>query len=438
MNLKFTQHTRTIKQWCKSLADTSFIPKVSLSNKMTSKSLPVRAALIGLSSSGTTSWAANAHLPVLKTPAGRSKIAITALLNSSVEAAKAAIQKHEFPATTKAYGGPEDLAADPDIDFVICNTRVDKHREVIMPSIKAGKDVYVEWPIASNKDHIQEIVEAARQSGSRVAVGLQRRWDPAVVKLQEVLDGGKGELGKILSSSVQAFGGIPFRDMMPPGLIYFTDKEIGGNSITIGVGHSMLILLNHSSNKLSNEISVLDSILTVLGPLSPSSIHSKSQIQRPSLGVPDTETQKVTRHITSNVPDLLSLHATLAPSAQTAPNATLAFLFRNGPAFPGDPALTWSINCEKGEIKLVSPTSPFFQFSDNDAAVKIQVHDFASGEVRDVGCEWSKEQIEVPILARDVMGCLFAFVEGREEGDGWVGLEDAARFTEVIGRFVEV
>ncbi|XP_014562073.1 hypothetical protein COCVIDRAFT_22042 [Bipolaris victoriae FI3] len=370
---------------------------------MTSKSLPVRAALIGLSSSGTTSWATNAHLPVLKTPAGRSKIAITALLNSSVDAAKAAIQKHEFPATTKAYGGPEDLAADPDIDFVICNTRVDKHREVIMPSIKAGKDVYVEWPIASNKDHIQEIVEAARQSGSRVAV-----------------DGGKGELGKILSSSVQAFGGVPFRDMMPPGLIYFTDKEIGGNSITIGVGH------------------ILDSILTVLGPLSPSSIHSKSQIQRPNLGVPDTETQKVTRHITSNVPDLLSLHATLTPSAQTAPNATLAFLFRNGPAFPSDPALTWSINCEKGEIKLVSPTSPFFQFSDNDAAVKIQVHDFASGEVRDVGCEWSKEQMEVPILARDVMGCLLAFVEGREEGDGWVGLEDAARFAEVIGRFVEV
>ncbi|EMD70200.1 hypothetical protein COCSADRAFT_50008, partial [Bipolaris sorokiniana ND90Pr] len=375
---------------------------------MASKSLPVRAALIGLSSSGNTSWAAKAHLPVLMTPAGRSKITVTALLNSRVDAAKVAIQKYEFPATTKAYGSPEDLAVDPDIDLVICNTRVDKHHEVIMPSIKAGKDVYVEWPIASNKTQIEEIVEAARRSGSRVAVGLQRRWDPSVVKLRELLDGGKGELGKILSSSVQAFGGVPYRDMMPPGVLYFTDKEIGGNSITIGVGH------------------ILDSVLSTLGPLSATSIHSKSQIQRPTLGVPDAETKNVTHHVTSNVPDLLSLHATLTPSAQTVPNATLTFLFRNGPAFPGDPALTWTINCEKGEIKLVSPTSPFFQFSDNDAAVKIQVHDFASGEVRDVACEWGEQQMGVSILARDVMGCLFAFVEGREEGDGWVGVEDAA------------
>ncbi|EUC40371.1 hypothetical protein COCMIDRAFT_108999 [Bipolaris oryzae ATCC 44560] len=387
---------------------------------MTSKLLPVRTALIGLSSSGTTSWAANAHLPVLKTPAGRSKITITGLLNSSVGAAKAAIQEYEFPATTKAYGSPEDLAADPDIDLVICNTRVDKHHEVIMPSIKAGKDVYVEWPIASNKDDIQEIVETARQSGSRVAVGLQRRWNPAIIKLRELLDGGKGELGKILSSNVQAFGGVPYRDMMPPGLLYFTDKEVGGNGIIIGVGH------------------LLDSILSALGPLSSTSIHFKSQIQRPTLGIPDAKTKEVTRHVTSNVPDLLSLHATLAPSAQTAPNATLAFLFRNGPAFPGDPALTWTINCEKGEIKLVSPSSPFLQFSDNDAPVKIQVHEFASGEVRDVACDWTREQMEVPVLARDVMGCLFAFAEGREEGDGWVGVEDAARFAEVVGKFVEV
>ncbi|EMD86489.1 hypothetical protein COCHEDRAFT_1198386 [Bipolaris maydis C5] len=381
---------------------------------MTSKSLPVRAALIGLSSSGSTSWAAKAHLPVLMTSAGRSKISITALLNSSVDAAKAAIQEYKFPATTKAYGSPEDLAADPDIDLVICNTRVDRHHEVIMPSIKAGKDVYVEWPIASNKDQIGEIVEAARQSGSRVAVGLQRRWDPSVVKLRELLDGGRGELGKILSSSVQAFGGIPDRDMMSPGVLYFTDKEIGGNSITIGVGH------------------ILDSIL------SNPRIHSKSQIQRPTLGIPDAETKKVTHHVTSNVPDLLSLHATLAPSAQAIQNATLTLFYRNGPAFPGDPALTWTINCEKGEIKLVSPTSPFFQFSDSDAPVTIQVHDFASGEVRDVVCEWGEEQTEVPVLARDVMGCLFAFVEGREEGDGWVGVEDAARFADVVARFVEV
>ncbi|MBO1765171.1 Gfo/Idh/MocA family oxidoreductase, partial [Escherichia coli] len=125
--------------------------------------LPQRAALIGLSSSAATSWAATAHLPGLLTPAGRSKITIAALLNSSVDAAKSAIRDYKLPAETKAYGSPEDLAADPDIDLVICNTRVDKHYETILPSVKAGKDVFVEWPIAANLDQIRELVEAAEK-----------------------------------------------------------------------------------------------------------------------------------------------------------------------------------------------------------------------------------------------------------------------------------
>jgi hypothetical protein len=204
---------------------------------MTSTTHPVRAALIGLSSSAVTSWASAAHLPALLTATGRSKITITALSNSSTEAAKSAIQRYGLPNETKAYGSPEDLAADPDIDLVICNTRVDKHFETVIPSVKAGKDVYVEWPIAAKREHINELVDAAKKSGSRVAVGLQRRWAPPVVKLRGVLNGGKGRLGKVLSSEVRAFGGTKDREILPIGLRYFAHKEVGGNQIVIGVGH---------------------------------------------------------------------------------------------------------------------------------------------------------------------------------------------------------
>jgi predicted dehydrogenase len=204
---------------------------------MTSNLRPVRAALIGLSSSAATSWASAAHLPALLTETGRSKIAISALSNSSTRAAKTAIQTYGLPDHTKAYGSPDDLAADSDIDLVICNTRVDKHFETIISSVKAGKDVYVEWPIAAKREHIDELVEAAKKSGSRVAVGLQRRWAPPVVKLREVLNGGKGKLGKVLSSDVRAFGGTKDREILPTGLRYFAQREIGGNVIVIGVGH---------------------------------------------------------------------------------------------------------------------------------------------------------------------------------------------------------
>jgi predicted dehydrogenase len=204
---------------------------------MASATAPVRAAMIGLSSTAITSWASTAHLPGLLSLTGRSKITIKALLNSGVDAAKAAIETYKLPSDTKAYGSPVALAADSDIDLVICNTRVDKHYETIIPSIRAGKDVYVEWPIAAKKEHIDELIEAAKKSGSRVAVGLQGRWAPPVSKLREIVNGGNGKLGKVLSAEVRAYGGTNDREILPIGLKYFAQKEVGGNPIVIGFGH---------------------------------------------------------------------------------------------------------------------------------------------------------------------------------------------------------
>ncbi|KAI4956791.1 hypothetical protein J4E86_005262 [Alternaria arbusti] len=386
---------------------------------MASAIRPVRAALIGLSSSGNSSWASAAHLPALLTETGRSKITITALANSSVQAAESAIQKYGLPEHTKAYGSPEDLAADPDIDLVICNTRVDKHYETILPSINVGKDVYVEWPIASNRDQIDKIVEATRKSGSRVAVGLQRRWTPPAAKLRDILDSGNGRLGKVLSSDVRAFGGTNDREMMPTSLKYFSQKDIGGNAIVIGVGH------------------VLDIILSVVGRLDPQSVHSKSQIQRPNVRVLDPQTKQTVEKVVTDVPDFLAVHGTIAPSPLPAPNATLSFLFRRGQPFPGTPALTWEINCEYGEIRITSATNMVFQMNEGDGPVVIQVHHFDTHEVENVDWDWRDMQKEVPVIGRDVMTSLFAFAEGKAEGEGWVGLEDAAAYARMIDGFLE-
>lgn len=210
---------------------------------------PLRTALIGLSSSAATSWAAAAHLPGLLSSTGQSKFAIKALLNSSVEAAKSAVEHYNLPTSTKTYGSPEDLAADPDIDLVICNTRVDKHYEVIIPSIRAGKDVFVEWPIAGKKSHIDDIVAAAQHSGSRVAVGLQRRWNPIVSKARQLVQDGK--LGKLLNVEARQFGATNDRDVLPSSLRYFLQREVGGNVITIGVGHGLLELCVRSKQALT-------------------------------------------------------------------------------------------------------------------------------------------------------------------------------------------
>jgi len=68
---------------------------------------PLKVGFIGLSASATTSWAANAHLPYLMT--SQSKYTIIALCNSSVAAARAAIEAFKLPVSTKAYRKPREF-----------------------------------------------------------------------------------------------------------------------------------------------------------------------------------------------------------------------------------------------------------------------------------------------------------------------------------------
>jgi len=197
---------------------------------------PIRIALIGLSASAKTGWAAAGHLPYLRSARGKDRYKIVALLNSSVSAAEHAIKHFELDQDVKAYGSPTDLAADADVDLAVCTTRVDVHLDAIMPCVEAGKSVFVEWPLAENASRAQALKDAAVKSGSTTLVGLQGRVMPVIVKLKELVR--SGVIGKVVSSDVTAStpGGGGWE--MSEGLAYFLDKKVGGNPVTIGLGHS--------------------------------------------------------------------------------------------------------------------------------------------------------------------------------------------------------
>jgi predicted dehydrogenase len=212
---------------------------------------PIRVGLIGLSASAKTAWAAGAHLPYLLSPAGRAKFEIVALLNSSVAAARSAIDFYNLPTTTRAYGSPADLAADPDVDLVVCNTRVDVHESTIEASVEAGKAVFCEWPLAQNSEHAAALVAKAEKAGtlSKTVVGLQGRVFPLIENLRKVI--ASGRIGNVLSSEVRMFGGLNDRIIIPESLEYFTRREVGGNIYVIGFAHG-----RSSSCQCQNEANV--------------------------------------------------------------------------------------------------------------------------------------------------------------------------------------
>ncbi|OTA92250.1 hypothetical protein M434DRAFT_74944 [Hypoxylon sp. CO27-5] len=337
---------------------------------------PIRVAIIGLSANAITDWASRAHLPYFLSSVGRSKYQIVALCNSSKASAERSIKMFGLPAGTRAYGSPEDLAADPDVQLVVCCTRADKHYETTLPSIKAGKDVFVEWPLAQNAVKAEELTTAAKESGSRTIVGLQGWHVPTTLKLKELITCGR--IGKVWSSEFRAARWTSDQYSVSSALSYFADRKVGGNFVTIGFGH------------------VFDWVQHVLGDLG--NMQSRLQLQRPKLNVVDSYTGRPVNTMISDVPDLIHVTGSLPESEHIVKDATLHMSFRRAQAFHGEPALVWTIFGEKGEIRLTAVFDTMLQVSQL-LDVTIEVHDNEKREVERVDFKWSSFT-ELPHLAR--------------------------------------
>lgn len=364
---------------------------------------PIRIALIGLSASSTTSWAAEAHLPYLLSARGKQHYTIVALLNSSQQAAEAARSTFALSPDVKTYGDPDALAKNPDVDLVVVSTRVDTHVSVVEPSLRAGKAAYVEWPLAENYERAAALAKHLHHGPAYGMVGLQGRVSPVILKVKEVIKSGR--IGKVFSSDVRAFGSLARRDGLREGFEYFADRKVGGNPITIAYAH------------------MIDFVHEVLGEFE--SFQTRMQIQRPELlqiksDGPSSETLK------TDVPDFLAVHGKLAQTegkAELAGNASLAVTFRSGPAFEDTPAFIWSINCEKGEMLITSPSGPYLQGGSYREPVTIQLHDHATDEVVEIHWDWQEWQKALPVRARIRAEVYERFASWWESGKGGFGAD---------------
>jgi predicted dehydrogenase len=77
--------------------------------------------------------------------------------------------------TPKTYEDYLELLQDPGIDAVVISTPEHLHYPMFMAALKAGKNIYVEKPLAHTIEEGEMMVQAAEQSGKVVQVGTQNR-----------------------------------------------------------------------------------------------------------------------------------------------------------------------------------------------------------------------------------------------------------------------
>lgn len=197
---------------------------------------PIKIGLVGLSTSSTaTNWAVLAHLPYLQSDHGRNLYEIIALCNSSVESARKSVKHFGLVESIKTYGSPEDLAADPDVELVVCVVGVKSHYDVCLPAVKAGKDVYTELPFATNMKQMQELKDEADRVGVRTIMGCQGQAHPAVHLIKKMI--AEGKIGKPLNTTVSAVSGFPLDKPLPLSFRTLAERDGGANFATIWFLH---------------------------------------------------------------------------------------------------------------------------------------------------------------------------------------------------------
>ena len=155
---------------------------------------------------------------------------------------------------SKATSDYKEILNDPEVDTVMITTRHNLHAKMVLESLQAGKNVFVEKPLCLNAEELEQIVIAsgakqthpktvianpeergvkqshskeqiatlppvARNDGGMVVVGFNRRFAPLAQKMKQLL----GEGPKNIIATMNA-GFIPSN-------VWIHDLEVGGGRI---------------------------------------------------------------------------------------------------------------------------------------------------------------------------------------------------------------
>ena len=144
-----------------------------------------------------------------------------AVASRSAERAQDFARRHGIE---RAHGSYADIVADPDVDVLYLATPHPQHHAVAVAALRAGKALLVEKAFTATVAGATEVVDLARAAGVFAMEAMWTRFQPAVVRLRElVADGAIGEV-----RSVQADLGVQ-REFDPTDRLFA--KELGGGAL---------------------------------------------------------------------------------------------------------------------------------------------------------------------------------------------------------------
>src|SRR2546426_2910177 len=188
----------------------------------------IRVGIIG--ANPDRGWAAQAHIPALKSLAD--DFEITALSTSRRESADAASKLFGVPL---AFDNHQDLVNSADVDVVTITVKVPRHFELATAALAAGKAVYCEWPLGNGLKEAETLAALAKKKGVLAVAGLQARSAPSVAYVRDLIK--QGYVGEVLSTTLIG-SGMGWGPTGEPFNVDLNDKKNGATMLSIALGHA--------------------------------------------------------------------------------------------------------------------------------------------------------------------------------------------------------
>jgi predicted dehydrogenase/threonine dehydrogenase-like Zn-dependent dehydrogenase len=145
--------------------------------------------------------------------------------------AKSLANKYGFEFSTTDY---KEILNDKEVDIVMITTRHDMHAKMVTDAIKAGKNIFVEKPLALNTIELESIITEYEKLSDTISitVGFNRRFSPHSQKAKKLI--GNAPMNIIATMNA---------GFIPPD-VWVQDMKVGGGRI-IGEACHFIDLLTY-------------------------------------------------------------------------------------------------------------------------------------------------------------------------------------------------
>ncbi|MBC71020.1 bi-domain-containing oxidoreductase [Muricauda ruestringensis] len=142
-------------------------------------------------------------------------------------------KRHSIAKSTSDY---HEILGDNEVDLVLITTKHNMHAPMVLETLKSGKSVFVEKPLALTYSEIQEIIDVYRDQNVSLNVGFNRRFAPIAKRMKQLLGNNNSPMNIVATMNA---GFIPSD-------VWVHDMEIGGGRI-IGEACHYIDLCNYLS-----------------------------------------------------------------------------------------------------------------------------------------------------------------------------------------------